>query len=86
MSTRAIATATTAVPPIPTYAEVAPIINAACGRCHIGVFNSLAKIKQRQASMISVISSGSMPRGNGAWKNSADGQKVLDFLRNSPEL
>jgi hypothetical protein len=75
-----------AAPPVPKYTEVGPIINATCGGCHTGVFNSLAKVKQRKVQMISVISAGMMPRGNGGWRNTADGQKVLDFLRNSPEL
>lgn len=73
--------------PAPTYADVKPIIDRVCGRCHTGVFNSIPNIKMRRVQMLGAISSGSMPRGAGStWRGTPDGQKVLDFLRNSPEI
>jgi hypothetical protein len=71
---------------VPTYAQVKPLIDGKCNGCHANTFNTLAKVKQRKNQMIAVISSGSMPRGNSNWRNTDDGKKVLDFLRNSNEL
>jgi hypothetical protein len=36
--------------------------------------------------MIARVSSGAMPEGRPTWFQTADGQTLLDFLRNSPEL
>jgi hypothetical protein len=71
---------------VPTYAEVAPIIQATCGGCHGATFDSLAKVKQQKAQMLGAVSVGFMPRGNGNFRNTPDGEKLLDFLRNSSEL
>ncbi|HVH47527.1 MAG TPA: hypothetical protein VM925_34565 [Labilithrix sp.] len=71
---------------VPTYAEIAPILDATCGGCHVGVFNALDKLKKRRRQMIDAVSAGRMPRGRPTWRDSADGQKLLAFLRGSTEL
>lgn len=71
---------------VPTYADVKSLIDGKCGGCHNGAFDTLAKVKSSRSLMVEMISSGSMPRFQPNWKDSASGQKVLDFLRNSPEL
>jgi cytochrome c553 len=71
---------------VPTYAEIAPKIAAACGGCHHTSFNTLAKVDANKSSMLRMITSGRMPRNNPGWKNTADGLDVIDFLANSPEL
>lgn len=74
------------VPSVPTYAEVAPIINSVCGHCHASKFSTLEKVKTNKSRMFSLINSGRMPKNNPGWRNTADGQDVLDFLAESPEL
>lgn len=71
---------------VPTYTEVAPLINQTCGGCHHGKFDSLDKVKASAPRMLQMISAGRMPKNNPTWKNTAQGQEVLDFLANSPEL
>ncbi|MFO0741270.1 MAG: hypothetical protein U0270_35570 [Labilithrix sp.] len=74
------------VPSVPTYANVAPIINSVCGHCHASKFSTLEKVKANKSRMFSLINSGRMPKNNPGWRNTADGQDVLDFLAESPEL
>jgi cytochrome c553 len=71
---------------VPTYAEIAPKIAAACGGCHHTSFNTLDKVKANKTRMLGMITSGRMPKNNPGWKNTADGLDVIDFLANSPEL
>ncbi len=73
-------------PTAPTYADVKPIIDSTCGGCHRSTFSSVDRIRQKKAAMISLISSGAMPRGNPRWRDTDAGKMVLDFLRTSPEL
>jgi hypothetical protein len=76
-----------AAPAVATFAEVKPIFDRNCARCHVGVFNSIPNVRMRRMQMLTAIEGGRMPRGAGAtWRGTPDGQKVLDFLRNSPEL
>lgn len=72
--------------PVPTYAEVKPIIDRTCGRCHTGVYDSIPEIKSRRTQILNAITSGRMPRGASSWRTSPDGRKVLDFLQNGEEL
>lgn len=80
------AAADAASAPVPTYAEVKPILDRMCNRCHTGVFDSLPEVKQRRVQLLTAISTGKMPRGASTWRTTPDGLKVLDFLRNSPEV
>lgn len=73
-------------PAVPTYAEVGPVIQTVCGRCHTANFSTLAKVKASRTRMLGVINSGRMPKGNPGWRNTEDGQRVIDFLTHSPEL
>jgi hypothetical protein len=76
-----------AAPAVTTFAEAKPILDRACGRCHTGIFNSIPNVRMRRMQMLTSIEGGRMPRGAGAtWRGTPDGQKVIDFLRNSPEL
>jgi hypothetical protein len=70
----------------PTYADVQPILAQACGSCHNGEFSTLSQVKAQRSALISQISSGRMPQGDSSWSTGADGQSVLDFLQNSPEV
>lgn len=72
--------------PIPTYAEVAPIIQQTCSSCHHDEFGSLERVKAMREQMHKMIGGGYMPTYNFEWYESPKGQKVLDFLRHSPEL
>lgn len=71
--------------PTPLPADIAPIVERACGVCHDG--DTQISLKTREdfvavlPTAIEYISTGYMPQGNAAWKDSADGQKVLQWLR-----
>ena len=69
----------------PTFATVGPIVQATCGGCH-AQFQGLAGIKADKAAMIAKISAGSMPKGNPTWKTTADGKKVLKWLKTGADL
>lgn len=73
-------------PPLLTWAEVKPILDSKCNGCHHGGFGTLEGVKTYRQSMIEALSNGVMPRFQPTWKDTADGKKVLDFLRHSPEL
>jgi hypothetical protein len=68
------------------YSEIRPIIAHTCGGCHGSAFDGIDAVRQRRDTMLRVITSGRMPRGNPEWRDSADGRKVIDFLEQSPEL
>lgn len=80
------ASATDAGPAMPTYAEEAPVIAQNCGGCHGTKFNTLAKVVQNKAKMVQELQQQKMPKDNPTWSTTADGQALLDFLENSPEL
>ena len=68
-----------------TYANVKSIIDSTCGGCH-AQFTSLAGIKADKTAMAARIKAGSMPRGNPTWKSTADGKKVLKWLKSGKDL
>lgn len=70
---------------IPTYADVAPLIQESCAGCHPQI-GSLEGVRATRDAMLKTISSGLMPRNDRSWRYTDDGQIVLDFLRRSPEL
>lgn len=72
--------------PIPTYAEVAPLIKQNCDVCHNQEFATLDGVRRTRELMLEMIAGGAMPTFNLQWKDTPRGQKVLDFLRHSPEL
>jgi len=69
----------------PTFATVGPIVGSTCGGCH-AQFKTLAGIKADKAQMIAKISAGAMPKGNPGWKSTADGKKVLKWLKTGTDL
>ena len=69
----------------PTFATTGPLVAATCGGCH-SQFKSLAGIKAKKTAMIAKITAGAMPKGNPAWKKSADGKKVLKWLKTGADL
>lgn len=72
---------------IPSFDEVAPIFVETCGGCHRPTaFGTIEKVKAQRDEMLARIGSGGMPQNDPTWFQSADGRKVLAFLRNSPEL
>ena len=68
-----------------TFAVVGPLVAANCGGCH-AQFNGLAGIKADKTAMIAKISAGAMPKGNPGFKSTADGKKVLKWLRTGNDL
>lgn len=72
--------------PVPTFAQVKPSLTGVCGRCHTGMFDTVAKVKARRALMLAKVSQGIMPRGNPTWRFTPEGRQLLDYLRNSPSL
>jgi hypothetical protein len=72
--------------PVPTFAQVKPSLTGVCGRCHTGIFDTVAKVKARRAKMLDKVSQGIMPRGNPTWRFTPEGRMLLDYLRNSPQL
>jgi hypothetical protein len=68
-----------------TFASVGPKVANTCGGCH-AKFKTLAGIKADKAAMIAKITAGAMPKGNPAWKKSADGKKVLKWLKTGADL
>lgn len=73
-------------PAVPTYAEVAPLIAAHCGTCHHSALATLAKVNAHKDDMIQVLEQHVMPRNDPFWSDTPDGQALLTFLRESPEL
>jgi hypothetical protein len=73
-------------PAVASYAEVAPLIESTCSPCHNDAFGSVDQLKKRRNQMIDALSSQRMPRNNPGWVKTADGQKVFDYLQNSPDL
>ena len=71
---------------VPTYDEMSPIIAANCGRCHRATFATLERVRARRPEMLLKLSRGEMPRDEPTWFRSPDGQRLLAFLRESPEL
>jgi hypothetical protein len=69
----------------PTFATTGALVAANCGGCH-AQFNSLAGIKADKTAMIARINAGSMPKFNPTWKKSADGKKVLKWLKTGADL
>ena len=69
----------------PTFATVGPTVAATCGGCH-AKFNTLAGIKGDKTNMIAMISAGAMPKGNPGWKKTADGKKVVKWLKTGADL
>jgi hypothetical protein len=70
----------------PDFDVVEPILTNTCSGCHMNNFDTLSKVKRLRTRMLAKITAGEMPRGNPDWKDSPDGQTVLDFLQNSPTL
>jgi hypothetical protein len=68
-----------------SYANVGPIVTASCGGCH-APFRTLAGIKANKANMLAATKSGFMPRGNPGFKATADGKKVLSWLKSGKDL
>jgi hypothetical protein len=68
-----------------TFASVGPKIAGTCGGCH-AQFKTLAGIKADKKAMIAKITAGAMPKGNPAWKKSADGKTVLKWLKTGADL
>lgn len=68
-----------------TFASVGPKVASTCGGCH-AQFKTLAGIKADKKAMIAKITAGSMPKGNPAWKKSADGKTVLKWLKTGADL
>lgn len=68
-----------------TFAVVGPLVAANCGGCH-AQFKTLAGIKADKAAMIAKISAGAMPKGNPGFKSTADGKKVLKWLKTGKDL
>ena len=68
-----------------TFASVGPKVASTCGGCH-SQFKTLAGIKADKKAMIAKITAGAMPKGNPAWKTSADGKTVLKWLKTGADL
>jgi hypothetical protein len=68
-----------------TFASVGPKVASTCGGCH-SKFKTLAGIKADKKAMIAKITAGAMPKGNPAWKKSADGKTVLKWLKTGADL
>jgi hypothetical protein len=68
-----------------TFASVGPKVASTCGGCH-AQFKTLAGIKADKKAMIAKITAGAMPKGNPAWKTSADGKTVLKWLKTGADL
>jgi hypothetical protein len=68
-----------------TFATVGPKVAATCGGCH-AQFKTLPGIKADKAAMIAKITAGAMPKGNPAWKKTADGKAVLKWLKTGADL
>ena len=68
-----------------TFATVGPKVAATCGGCH-AQWKTLAGIKAEKAAMIAKITAGAMPKGNPAWKKTADGKLVLKWLKTGADL
>jgi hypothetical protein len=69
-----------------TFGYVKPILDTKCSSCHHAEFTTLDGVKAKKDQMISKISAGKMPKDEPAWRNSADGVLVLNWLQTSPEL
>ncbi len=68
-----------------TFAVVGPIVATNCGGCH-AQFNALAGIKADKTAMIAKLTAGAMPKGNPGFKSTADGKKVLKWLKTGKDL
>lgn len=68
-----------------SYATVGPIVTANCGGCH-APFKTLAGIKANKTAMLSMLKAGAMPKGNPGFKSTADGKKVLSWLKSGKDL
>ena len=69
----------------PTFATTGPLVASSCGGCH-AAFKTLAGIKADKTKMISMISAGVMPKGNPGFKSTANGKKVLKWLKTGADL
>ncbi len=67
------------------YKDTKSVIDSTCGGCH-AQFKTLAGIKADKTHMASMIKAGAMPKGNPAWKSSADGKKVASWLKSGADL
>jgi hypothetical protein len=70
---------------VPTYDDVAPIIDANCAGCHDD-FSTFDDVAANRAAMISKVSSGAMPQDQTNWFQTRDGQALLDYLERSPDF
>ena len=68
-----------------TFANVGPIVADNCGGCH-APFKTLDGIKAQKTQMIAELKSGAMPKGNPGFKSTADGKKVLKWLKTGKDL
>jgi uncharacterized membrane protein len=68
-----------------TFASVGPTVVATCGGCH-AQFKTLPGIKAEKAAMVAKITAGAMPKGNPTWKATADGKKILKWLKTGADL
>ncbi len=72
------------------YRDLAPVISANCSGCHGAAARTplatLAQVKTKKVAMESLVSSGRMPAGRPTWGASADGQKLLTWLRTGADL
>lgn len=73
-------------PTVPSYDDVAPIVQASCAGCHDDQFATLDAIKENGPSMLILINKGRMPKGDPTFKTSPDGQKLVTYLTSSPDL
>lgn len=76
----------------PSFADVAPIVEVNCTPCHGAGFPAGDVVLETEADLIAnkvkveaAVTSGYMPYGQPDWKDSADGQLLLAWLRAQAE-
>ncbi len=74
-----------------TYKDVAPILTDACNSCHASdvaygnvVLDSEDLLLKNKDAVLEAVSSGSMPLGQPEFKDSPEGQKLLNYLKANP--
>ena len=79
--------AQTAGASLATFDEIAPILMNRCGHCHRPtMFATIDRVKTLRDAIVDRLSSGTMPQDEPTWVTTADGHRVLAYLKDSPEL